>query len=57
MYGATTTFTDFEEYVSLHQLNDMDKEQEKIGYCNVAGCVLVFTTVYGVIVYLVFYVL
>ena len=59
MYGTIAKSSDFESYVSLHQLDSID-EPEKSEYCinarNIAGCVLVFTSIYGVVFYLVYYV-
>ena len=58
MYGSVTKPSDFEEYVSLHQLESID-EPEKSDYCTnawkIAGCVLL--TIYGFIYYIVFYVI
>jgi hypothetical protein len=53
MYGAITKNpSDFEEYVSLHQLDDIDKQEEN-SYCNnarnIGGCVLVFTSICSII--------
>lgn len=43
----------------VNQLDSID-EPEKSDYCinarNIAGCVLVFTSIYGVVFYLVYYV-
>jgi hypothetical protein len=59
MYGTIAKTADFESYVSLNQLDSID-EPEKSEYCinarNIAGCVLVFTSIYGVVFYLVYYV-
>jgi len=59
MYGTIDKPSVFEAYVSLHQLDDID-EPEKSEYCinahNIAGCVLMFTSIYGVVFYLVYYV-
>ena len=55
MYGTIAKTSDFESYVSLNQLDSID-EPEKSDYCinarNIACCVLMFTTIYGVIFYL-----
>lgn len=60
MYGTVKQSQFDEEYVSLNHLNDID-EPEKIDYCtnafNVAGCCLACTTVYGVIFYILYYVI
>jgi hypothetical protein len=59
MYGTIEKPSNFESYVSLNQLDNLD-EPEKSEYCinahNIAGCVLVSTTIYGVFFYLVYYV-
>ena len=59
MYGTIEKPSNFESYVSLNQLNDID-EPEKSDYCinarNIAGCVFMFTSIYGVVFYLVYYV-
>jgi hypothetical protein len=59
MYGTITKPSDFEEYVSLNQLDSID-EPEKSEYCinarNIAGCVLVYTTFYGIIFYILYYI-
>jgi hypothetical protein len=55
MYGTIAKTSDFESYVSLHQLDSID-EPEKTDYCinarNIAGCVLAITSIYGVVFYL-----
>ena len=59
MYGTIAKPSDFDEYVSLNQLDSID-EPKKTDYCinarNIAGCILVSTTIYGVIFYLLYYV-
>jgi len=59
MYGTIAKPSDFESYVSLNQLYYID-EPEKTDYCsnacNIAGCVLMFTSIYGVVFYLLYYV-
>jgi len=59
MYGTIVKPSDFESYVSLNQLDEID-EPEKPNYykvaCIIAGCVLVSTIIYGGIFYLVYYV-
>jgi hypothetical protein len=59
MYGTIAKPYDFESYVSLHQLDDMD-EPEKTNYCNnafiIAGCIMVSTIIYGLIFYIVYFV-
>jgi len=58
MYGTIEKPSNFESYVSLNQLDNID-EPEKTDYCNnarnITGCILVSTTIYGVVFYLVYY--
>jgi hypothetical protein len=58
MYGTIAKLSAFDEYVSLNQLDDID-EPEKTDYCsnacNIAGCSLMFTTIYGFVCYLLYY--
>jgi len=59
MYGTIAKPSDFEAYVSLNQLDDIDEPEEN-NYCsnarNIVGCILVSTTIYGLFFYLVYYV-
>ena len=60
MYGTIAKPSVFEEYVSLNQLDDIEETEKNTYYnngCNVAACVLVSTSIYGVIFYIVYYVL
>ena len=61
MYG-TIKQSHFEEDVSLCQLEDIDQytaePEENIYFTNafnIAGCVLAFTSIYGVAFYLIYY--
>jgi hypothetical protein len=59
MYGTIAKPSVFEEYVSLNQLDDIEEPENTIYYtngCNVAACVLVSTSIYGVIFYIAYYV-
>jgi len=60
MYGTIKQSHFEEEYVSLNQLDNIDEPENTNYYtngCNVAACVLVSTSIYGVIFYIVYYVL
>ena len=58
MYGTIAKPCDFESYVSLNQLDDIDEPEEN-RYCssavNIAGCIFMFTTIYGFVFYLLYY--
>jgi hypothetical protein len=55
MYGTIAKPSAFESYVSLNQLDDIDDPEEN-NYCinarNIVGCVLIFTTIYGFVFYI-----
>ena len=61
MYGTIINPIDFdEEYISLRQLDDIDDYETNnyyINSSNIAGCILVCTTIYGIAFYLIYYVL
>uniref|UniRef100_A0A6C0LBA3 Uncharacterized protein n=1 Tax=viral metagenome TaxID=1070528 RepID=A0A6C0LBA3_9ZZZZ len=59
MYGTIAKPSDFESYVSLNQLDNLDEPEKSeycINACNIAGCILVSTIIYGLFFYLVYYV-
>jgi len=59
MYGTIAKPSAFHEYVSLNQLDDIDEPEENRYFSsavNIAGCIFMFTTIYGFVFYLVYYV-
>jgi hypothetical protein len=55
MYGTITKPSHFEdEYVSLNPIQDIENDnvENKNVYYNIAGCIVVFITVYGIVFYM-----
>ena len=55
MYGTIAKPSNFEdEYVSLNPIEDIENDnvENKNVYYNIAGCIFVFVTIYGIVFYM-----